>query len=162
LQAHEWRTYRDVRLRALADSPQAFGSTFVEESVRDDEEWAKRLHDADADYDLPLIAESESGAVGLVWGRIAVVDTHTANVYQMWVHPAHRRAGTGQRLLDAVIEWARDRGVHDLFLTVTCGNAAALRLYQRNGFEAIGEPTPLRSGSNKLAQELRLTLVEAG
>jgi len=40
---HEWRIYRDLRLRALADSPDAFGSTFERERDRPDAEWADRL-----------------------------------------------------------------------------------------------------------------------
>lgn len=31
---HEWRVYRDLRLRALSESPDAFGSTSERESRR--------------------------------------------------------------------------------------------------------------------------------
>ncbi|HEX2229661.1 MAG TPA: GNAT family N-acetyltransferase, partial [Candidatus Binatia bacterium] len=40
---HEWETYRDLRLRALADSPDAFGGTLAVEKRRRDTEWANRL-----------------------------------------------------------------------------------------------------------------------
>ena len=40
---HEWRVYRELRLRALADSPDAFGSTYEREAARTDAEWEDRL-----------------------------------------------------------------------------------------------------------------------
>jgi len=38
-----WPAYRALRLRALEDAPDAFGSTLADESVRPPEEWAARL-----------------------------------------------------------------------------------------------------------------------
>ena len=43
LGADEWRVYRDLRVRALADSPDAFGRTLAEEDGRLDTEWSSRL-----------------------------------------------------------------------------------------------------------------------
>jgi hypothetical protein len=40
---HEWRLYRDLRLRALRELPDAFGSTFAREAERTDDEWTARL-----------------------------------------------------------------------------------------------------------------------
>jgi hypothetical protein len=40
LGANEWPLLRAVRLRALADAPYAFGSTFDSEAGRSDEWWA--------------------------------------------------------------------------------------------------------------------------
>jgi hypothetical protein len=37
----EWSVYKQLRLRALADSPDVFGSTLVEEKDRPDAEWKK-------------------------------------------------------------------------------------------------------------------------
>ena len=36
--ASDWRSYRDLRLRALRDSHEAFASTHERESVRDDDD----------------------------------------------------------------------------------------------------------------------------
>jgi hypothetical protein len=64
--ADEWRGYRDLRLRALADSPDAFGSTLTEETSRLDAEWARRFaSSADSRVSLPLVAEGL--ASGLDW-----------------------------------------------------------------------------------------------
>ena len=157
----EWRTYRDLRLRALAESPDAFGSTLALERARPDVDWATRLDaGARAPSELPLVAERGGDAVGLAWGRLADDDPGVARLYQVWVAPEHRGHGVGRLLLDAVVEWARAAGAHTLALDVTCGDTPAMRLYTRAGCRPAGDPTPLRPGSVLQVQPLRLALTE--
>jgi GNAT superfamily N-acetyltransferase len=167
LAPHEWTTYRDLRLRALADAPDAFGRTLAEERARPDAEWARRLAaGADPNWDLPLVAEVDGEPVGLAWGRIdranLVPDLKVAHLYQMWVAPSHRRLGAGTLLLNGVIAWARNQRAQCVDLGVTCGDSPALRLYVRAGFEPVGAPQPLRPGSALLGQPMRLKVRETG
>ena len=160
---HEWGTYRDLRLRALADSPEAFGSTLAQEKGRPNTEWSSRLASGvESRLDLPLVAVVDSEPIGLAWGRIESSNLDVANLYQMWVAPNYRGLGAGQMLLKAVIDWARAANVCYLALGVTCGNNPAMRLYLRAGFKPIGEPEPLRPGSELLSQAMRLPLRTAG
>jgi GNAT superfamily N-acetyltransferase len=157
--AQEWRTYRDLRLRALADSPDAFGSTRAHEDRLSETEWSSRLASGvESHRDIPLIAEMGDEPIGLAWGRIESATPDLAHLYQMWVAPNHRGLGAGRKLLDAVITWARAANVSYLVLNVTCGDSPALRLYLRAGFQPIGAPEPLRLGSDLLAQPMRLAL----
>jgi GNAT superfamily N-acetyltransferase len=157
--ADEWRVYRDLRLRALADSPDAFGSTLAEEEGRLDAEWSRRLASgADARWNLPLVAEVRGEPIGLAWGRIETSAPDVAALYQMWVAPSHRGLGAGHMLLEAVIAWARAQNAAYLDLGVTCGNSPARRLYERAGFKPMGEPQPLRPGSQLWGQPMRLAL----
>ena len=156
---HQWETYRDLRLRALADSPDAFGGTLALEKGRRDSEWASRLTSGvESRWDLPLLADIGSEPIGLAWGRIESSNPDVANLYQMWVAPEYRGLGAGQRLLQAVIAWARAANVCYLALGVTCGDSPAMRLYTRAGFKSAGEPEPLRPESELLAQPMRLVL----
>ncbi len=155
----EWDTYRGLRLRALADSPDAFGSTLADEQDRPDAEWSRRLASgADSRVNLPLVAEVHGEPIGLAWGRIDTSDPEVAALYQMWVAPNHRGLGAGQMLLEAVIAWARARNASYMDLGVTCGDRPARRLYERAGFKPMGEPQPLRPGSTLLVQPMRLIL----
>jgi len=70
LAQHEWAMYKDMRLRALAASPDAFGSTLAREQYRSDAEWAGRLAAGANSWDLPLVAEVDGELIGLAWGRI--------------------------------------------------------------------------------------------
>lgn len=158
-----WERYRAVRLRSLAESPDAFRSTLAEEQQRTDRAWAERLSAAAlSGEDCPLIAEDDQGAIGLVWAKVDSSDKSAVNVFQMWVSPQHRPLGVGRKLLGAVISWAQARNARSLHLGVTCGDSPAVRLYVREGFQAVGSTEALRSGSELLAQSMMLSLGERG
>ncbi|MBU6358464.1 MAG: GNAT family N-acetyltransferase [Chloroflexi bacterium] len=156
---HEWQRYRDLRLRALADSPDAFGSTLAHEQRRTDDEWAARLINASTSRaDLPLVARVRGQAAGLAWAKINPLDHKVVNLYQMWVAPEFRQLGVGQLLLNRAIDWAREVNAQSMMLGVTCSNSAALRLYTRTGFVAVGDPELLRAGATLSSQTMQLFL----
>lgn len=73
--AEEWQAYRALRLGALADSPNAFGSLLEYEQPRSDEDWAIRLATGvGSPSDLPLLAEVGGVPTGLAWGRADPAD----------------------------------------------------------------------------------------
>jgi len=159
LAAHEWPAYRDLRIRALADSPDAFGTRLDDALVRREAFWIERLAAGVAsEWDLPLVAQEGNELVGLAWGTINPSAPETAYVVQMWVAPRGRGLGCGAMLLDAVVAWAREARARRVMLSVTCGNTPAMRLYLRAGFQPVGDPEPLRAGSTLLAQPMRLDL----
>ena len=157
--AGEWHTYRELRLRSLAKSPDAFGRTLAEEAVRSDVEWAERLASGcQSETDLPLVAEVDGRPIGLAWGRFPdSSERDRVYLFQMWVDPDFRCLGAGSALLEAVAKWAADLGALYLVLGVTC-ETPAMRLYEKLGFEPVGEPTPLRPGSSLLGQRMQLRL----
>lgn len=61
-----------------------------------------------------------------------------AHLLNLSIAASCQRQGHGSRLLRRVCELARAEGARLLFLEVRPSNAAALRLYQRHGFERIG------------------------
>ena len=56
----------------------------------------------------------------------------------MLVAPEWRRRGVGSALVAAGIEWARQRGLHKLTLSVFPHNTAAIGLYRKFGFVEEG------------------------
>jgi len=158
-EASEWRTYRELRLHALADSPDAFGSTYEREAARDDTDWETRLREGARDEaQLPLIALVDETPVGLAWGRRDGHDHTLAHLFQVWVAPSHRGQHVGQQLTAAMIAWARELGVRIVRLGVTPSHPAAMRLYQRAGFVDAGPSEPLRPGSLIQSQPMELGL----
>jgi len=157
--SNEWQTYREIRLRALADSPDAFGSTLAGEQAHPEAWWVERLASGvTSATDLPLFAEILGQPCGLAWGRIEPDSPGVACLYQVWVAPETRGMGAGRRLLDAVISWAEGLSVGAVELSVTCGDTSARRLYDRAGFVRFGVPEPVRPGVELLEQPMRLEL----
>jgi GNAT superfamily N-acetyltransferase len=160
--AEEWRTYRELRLNALAESPDAFGSTFEREAARSDDEWQYRLGEGTTSgRDLPLLAAVDDTPTGLAWARIDRDQPFVAHLFQVWVVPERRGHGVGRLLVDAAVAWARSVGAREMRLAVTVGESAAAHLYHRIGFIDEGEPQPLRPGSALQSQPMRLALTTA-
>lgn len=159
-QAHEWRLYRDLRLAALRDAPDAFGSTLEREEAFPEDEWIERLATgAGSPLDYPMVVEDASGrAVGLGWARIAPSDMESATLYQVWIHPSARRQGAAVELLESAVRWAREAGASVMMLHVALGPDSAISFYQRAGFVEIGICSPLRPGSERLQQAMRRLL----
>ena len=83
----DWATWRDLRLRALLDSPNAFGSTYEQEVASTPAQWRERL----GGDGVALLA-----AVGEVWVGIAAGFRDVPgflHVVAMWVDPGYRRRG---------------------------------------------------------------------
>ncbi|GGC64443.1 GNAT family N-acetyltransferase [Undibacterium terreum] len=159
LEIHEWETYSNLRLRSLADSPDAFGSTLAAEQERSPEAWAARLSAAAVSgKDYPLVAEIAGTAAGLVWAKVDADDESIVNIFQMWVAPESRGRGAAAALLRTAILWAKDRNARLVRLGVACGDTPAVRLYVREGFRDVGEPEPLRAGSPLLSQTMQLAI----
>ncbi|HEU4852569.1 MAG TPA: GNAT family N-acetyltransferase [Telluria sp.] len=153
----EWPTYRDVRLRSLAESPQAFCSTYASEQQRTSEEWAARLAAAAVSgKDYPLVAELDGVAVGLLYAKVDADDDSVVNIFQVWVAPEGRGRGIAAALVREAVRWARARHARVVRLAVI-GETAARRLYLREGFRDYGTPEP-RPDSPLLEQSMELQL----
>ncbi|MGG5151507.1 GNAT family N-acetyltransferase [Alcaligenes aquatilis] len=159
VQAHEWRTYQALRLSALRDSPDAFGSTYAVESAHSEHFWQERIQTACAsEADHVLLADKEGQACGLVWCKLSASEPAVADIYQMWVAPSARGLQAGYGLLDASVKWANSKQAACIRLSVTLANAAAVQLYKKYGFSPSGEPEPLCEGSSLMSQTLVLDL----
>lgn len=125
---------REVRLRALRDTPDAFWATYESEAAFPAEKWAEWLRDPHAQW---WVAATGDGVdVGLLCGRLEESGVHLVS---MWVAPEARGAGVGSRLVDEAVAWARAAGAAEVRLWVVDANHAARALYARKGFVPSGK-----------------------
>ena len=155
--ANEWRSYRQIRLRALTDAPYAFGTTLAEAQSRTDEQWQSRFSASLASaLEYPLLALVDGQPAGLVWGHIDAAEPEVAHLFQMWVDPQFRRLHLGEQMVAAVVTWAKEAGADYVELDVVTENSAAHMLYEKCGFVRSGKPHSLRPGSSQISQTMRL------
>ncbi len=151
--------YRRLRLQALTESPDAFGSTLEAEAKSKDTDWQKRLRSGVlSECDLPVVAELKGKPIGLAWGRREEPDAVEVILYQMWVAPGSRRQGVGRMLLEQVISWAKTLDVRFISLSVAHGNTPAARLYLEAGFEWVDHIAPSGADSKPAMQTMRLDI----
>ncbi|HEX2499064.1 MAG TPA: GNAT family N-acetyltransferase [Actinomycetes bacterium] len=145
LTAEDWPIWRELRLAALAEAPYAFGSRLADWQDAPEDRWRERLSIPDS---YNLVAELDGRSVGMASGIPAEDDPDAVELISMWVRPAARGRQVGDRLVTAVVDRARDRGVHRVVLAVAAGNPGATALYHRNGFQDADEPPrPMPDGA---------------
>jgi ribosomal protein S18 acetylase RimI-like enzyme len=134
--ASSWRTYRDVRLAALIDSPRAFWATYAEEAGRTDEEWRERVATAGPTW-FAHHGNRPVGVVGLWHGA----EQHDDEVFLvgMWVASVARGSDVARVLVETAVAEAAASGRRRVVLDVAHENARAWAFYVRMGFRPTGE-----------------------
>jgi len=87
-----------------------------------------------------IVAESGGTVVG--WGSLNVFNArpayrHVAD-FSVYVERAWRGKGLGHRLLERLIEIAREIGYHKMVLSTFPTNTGGVALYERLGFSRVG------------------------
>jgi len=156
--ADAWPEWRLLRRQALAQSPDAFGSTLAEWSDEGDTEqrWRRRL---DA-VPVNLMADDDGAPVGMV--RVTAVVDAQAEIMSVWVAPQARGRGAGDALIGAALDHARAAGANRVALNVRVTNGHAVRLYRRAGFVEVGRATAPGASQPERRMELNLPADPSG
>jgi ribosomal protein S18 acetylase RimI-like enzyme len=153
--------YRALRLAGLRAFPHAFRPS-VEEALAQPLSWAEqRLANAGEYWFGACEGEELVGAICLRTQDGAKI-RHSASLNALVVDPGRQRAGIGGALVAHLVDFARSLGgIRQITLTVSDGNTAAERLYDRFGFERFGlEPDAfLHDGQYYAKQHRQLLLV---
>src|SRR5690606_11234690 len=152
--------YREVRLRALKNDPDAFGSTYEQEETRPLGQTIERIRHTKDQFTLGCFVDSNT-LVGIVnfLRENRTKTAHKGNIYGMYVEPHSRGRGVGKALLLALIERAikECEGLEQIHLTVVSNNKPATRLYASLGFEVYGiEPHALKVDEQYFDEDLMI------
>ncbi|WP_114855157.1 GNAT family N-acetyltransferase [Brachybacterium sp. YJGR34] len=131
-----WRSWRALRLRALEESPWAFGSTLEEVLARDTEtRWRESL--APPMTSFLVVVDGEALGMGRI--MLPSAPEEPAELISVWVAPAARGRGAGRALVTAAVDHlAAHRPGLPLRLAVREDNAPARALYSGCGFRPLG------------------------
>jgi ribosomal protein S18 acetylase RimI-like enzyme len=154
--------FREVRLRALQDSPGAFSSTYAAESKLTEADWIERTRRWNGEQGIGFLAVDEGAGCGIV-GCFLEPEPGTreltqAHLVSMWTAPTHRRQRVGVKLMNAAIDWARSRGATTLRLMVTSNNESAFRFYDRMGLTRTGRTEPYPNDPKVIEHEMSMSL----
>jgi GNAT superfamily N-acetyltransferase len=147
----DWKTLREVRLRALLDAPEAFYSTYEDALKLDQDAWRDRLTTPGR---VILLAESDGRAAGMIGGGPATEDEgdpEAAAMVSMWVEPESRGRGLADALTSALADWARAQGHPRLLLWVYDAAPRAAAFYRRAGFIPTGRVEVFRNDGRPLS-----------
>ncbi len=141
LREHDLMAYKVLRDESLSQHADAFTSDAATDALRAAESYRSRLGSSSTSDTFTLGAFVDDQLVGALTcerdNRLKV--RHLGHLIGMMVATSQQGRGIGRVLLDAAIHRARqDAGLHQLTLSVTATNTAAVQLYERAGFVRYG------------------------
>ena len=146
----DWVRLRDIRLRSLVESPQAFGADYDVVSKFQEQQWRelfKRLSYIGAQHngkDVAIMSiENLDGDFGA-----------TCWIGGCWTDPEYRGLGALRSMFNYLDQNASDRGWMRQGLGVWIDNFAAIAAYEKLGFVAMGEPQPSSKIPGKFYQRM--------
>lgn len=157
LDGSDWAVYRELRLAALQESPQAFVGTYSDEREHDEASWRDRIRRAHR-----FVAESEGAALGVVGLGDHGPDDEGAEageIFDLWVAPEARAVRVARALVATACKTASEEGRTHLYFWVVPENVPALAFATNIGFHPTSQRRPTtENGEDEVA--LVLTLLD--
>lgn len=127
--------WADVRIRSMTVEDLAWVADLEAESF--DDPWSEALFASELqerEQNYPRIALHRDERAGYLISWFVADEVHLGNIA---VAPRMRGRGIADALLDDLIREGKLRGSSYIVLEVRTGNRAAIRLYERYGFEMM-------------------------
>ncbi len=145
--------FRKIRLEALERHPETFQSTYESAAELHLDAYVQRLRR----YALfgGFIGDELCGFVGF-YPLTNPKISHKGLMWGMYVTEAARGTGLAEAMVEAVVDYARDK-VEQILLSVIEDNERAKRFYEKMGFEPYGlERRALKIGERYYDEEFRV------
>jgi len=137
---------REVRIRALTDSPGAFGGTLEQEQANPQQHYQESAaRFAVSDVTTKFLLFSENRLMGTIGAFFQSGADDVVYLCAMWVDPMFRRRGAGRELVRVAITWGRKRGATVFKAWVSDENVIGRSFWQGAGFAPTSQTQPLPS-----------------
>jgi len=114
----------------------------IEEQCFNEEAFTKRqIAYLLTDYNtVAFAAKANNNTAGFIIAQIEI-DNNTlfGHIITINVAPPYRRKGIGTKMLEEIETIFKQKGITECHLEVREDNSAALKLYQKNGYQRIGK-----------------------
>jgi GNAT superfamily N-acetyltransferase len=150
----DWDTYRQVRLAALQESPQAFIDTYADQAPRPEQYWRDCMVRAHR-----LLAERDAAPVGVASLKMIDEEPQAADFRDLWVTPEARNTGVASRLVQTAADQAIQDGCTRLYYWVSTENGRAIGFAINAGFRLTSKRRTTRIENNEFGdQEIALVM----
>ena len=154
LDRDRWEALRDLRLAALADSPDEFLATLAGESRYQQRQWMAEFDRASwhicEDRDRPV------GFIGISYYPQTPYDGYYLEY--LWVSPPWRHSGIASDLVAHALELLREARCEIAYLWILDGNDRAMGLYKKLGFVSTNERQELPDRPGQYEERMMLDL----
>ena len=141
-------------------APEALGEIAALEALVFAHPWSEQalalLCDAERAFGFAALCDGRVVAYG---GMLTVLDE--GQITNVATHPDYRRRGLAERVMEALLAEARQRGLALVTLEVRESNAAAIRLYEKCGFATVGRRPRFYTRPTEAAWIMQCDLVDA-
>jgi ribosomal protein S18 acetylase RimI-like enzyme len=142
--------FKALRLEALRECPEAFGSDCDESSRQPESYWLDHIHTSiEGEQQRIFLADAdEHGLAGMlgVYRSRGVKNHHAANIWGVYIRPEFRGQRLCEKLMHEALAWCAAKELRIVRLSATT-SAAAIRCYARCGFRVYGvSPEEIRVG----------------
>lgn len=154
LSINEVNGFRTIRLSALKNSPEMFGSTYAIEVEKPTVFFENCLSNS-----IVFGVYYENKIIGLATftQENGIKFSHKADLSSVFIEPEFQRKGVAGQLLTAVIEYSK-KHVEQILLTVATDNKAAIHLYEKLGFQTYGIEVKALKDKGKYIDEVLMKL----
>lgn len=131
-----WHEYKELRLEALTNEPQAFAETYEKVCGTTDQEWIRKLS-LDDPANIRMIAENDDEKlIGMMTAVRNRDNNDKALIINVYINKNYRGVGLGKKILNEILD--RLNKVEDIKiveLTVNIEQGAAVSIYKSCGFK---------------------------
>lgn len=97
--------------------------------------WPEEAFKAEIDRKSALILEVDGKIEGYICSLVVLDEAEITNVA---ISKEKQRQGLGFLLISSMLEFLKNKGCVDIYLEVRENNLAAIKLYEKSGFEKFG------------------------
>lgn len=148
--------WRNIRLEALENDPEAFGASVeAHHKLTDDEIRSRLAVDMAERFVIGAFADGELvGTAGFV-REPGLKERHKGRVWGVYLRAGHRGSGVGRRMMTLLLEDARRiDGLEQINISVAATQVAATALYRSLGCVSYGcEPRGLKVNGRYIDEE---------